>query len=470
MLFKRVCSLGADKRWALTGTPIHNRIGDLGSLLQFVRVPGLNSAEAFKKHVIDVLKDSSRAERAKEVSDTLVAVFSLRRTRAEVFTGGDQLPGIRFDDVRERLGKIDALVYNNIATSLLATLDDVSTAAPRAYAFAKLMLLRRLCAGGRNILVDPDQYLPTGATATKPVCIDTDDDGGGGGSSRPMLPTEAAARVHFEVQLSNSHSECVVCAGEIDTDGDEPSPVGFAAKMCGHLWCTACLHAAAPGPGGLPSAAAGGLCGHCSAIRGLGDVWPIHNTQPDATATPPAAADFVKIGSILQDLEYVRARNVCRGGAPEKVLVFSTWTATLDVVEALARQRGFGCVRIDGRRSLAARRAAVGRFRDNDECMVMFLTLGAGSEGLTLTRANHVMFMDRSYNPAVEEQAISRVYRPGQTRKVTVKRYIMAGTVEERVGQLQESKQALAEMTLCGLGKSTKDWTEAMKEVVSLLK
>jgi SNF2 family DNA or RNA helicase len=69
--------------------PIHNRIGDLGSLLRFVRIPGLDSAETFKKHVTDVLKDSSRAERAKEVSDTLISVFVLRRTRAEVFTSGD---------------------------------------------------------------------------------------------------------------------------------------------------------------------------------------------------------------------------------------------------------------------------------------------------------------------------------------------------------------------------------------------
>jgi SNF2 family DNA or RNA helicase len=56
--------------------------------------------------------------------------------------------------------------------------------------------------------------------------------------------------------------------------------------------------------------------------------------------------------------------------------------------------------------------------------------------------------------------ALSRVYRAAKRRKVVLKRYVMAGTVEERVGQVQEDKRALAETTIY--------WVEAMKEVVSL--
>lgn len=61
--------------------------------------------------------------------------------------------------------------------------------------------------------------------------------------------------------------------------------------------------------------------------------------------------------------------------------------------------------------------------------------LGSGSEGLTLTQANHVILVDRGYKPAAEDQAFSRVYRPGQAHKVVVKWY-MASMAEERVGQV----------------------------------
>jgi len=118
--------------------------------------------------------------------------------------------------------------------SLLTILDDVSIAVLQVYVFAKLMLFRRLCVGGRNILMDPDQYLFTGSTTIKPVYIDTDDNSSGGGN-RPMLSIEVVIYIHFEVQLSNSYSECVVYIDEIDTDGDEPNPVDFAVKMCGYL-------------------------------------------------------------------------------------------------------------------------------------------------------------------------------------------------------------------------------------------
>jgi len=113
-------------------------------------------------------------------------------------------------------------------------LDDVSIAVLQAYIFTKLILLYYLYTGGRNILVDSNQYLFIGITAIKPVYIDTDDDSGGG-SNRPILPIETTIYVHFEVQLSNNPSEYIVCAGEIDTDSNEPSPMGFVAKIYKHL-------------------------------------------------------------------------------------------------------------------------------------------------------------------------------------------------------------------------------------------
>ncbi len=84
---------------------------------------------------------------------------------------------------------------------------------------------------------------------------------------------------------------------------------------------------------------------------------------------------------------------------------------------------------------------------------VFVLSLKAGGTGLNLTQANHVFHFDRWYNPAVENQATDRAFRIGQTRNVQVHKFICLGTLEERIDELIEHKQALAE-SIVGSGES----------------
>jgi SNF2 family DNA or RNA helicase len=76
---------------------------------------------------------------------------------------------------------------------------------------------------------------------------------------------------------------------------------------------------------------------------------------------------------------------------------------------------------------------------------ILILSLKAGGVGLNLTAANHVFHFDRWWNPAVENQATDRAYRIGQTRTVMVHKYIVRGTLEERIDEMIESKTELAE-------------------------
>ena len=73
------------------------------------------------------------------------------------------------------------------------------------------------------------------------------------------------------------------------------------------------------------------------------------------------------------------------------------------------------------------------------------LSLKAGGVGLNLTAANHVFHFDRWWNPAVENQATDRAYRIGQTRTVQVHKFVVRGTLEERIDEMIESKTELAE-------------------------
>jgi SNF2 family DNA or RNA helicase len=79
---------------------------------------------------------------------------------------------------------------------------------------------------------------------------------------------------------------------------------------------------------------------------------------------------------------------------------------------------------------------------------VFILSLKAGGTGLNLTRADHVIHVDRWWNPAVEEQATDRAHRIGQTKPVQVHRMVTRGTIEERVAVLLERKRALADAVL----------------------
>ncbi|MBB2743893.1 UNVERIFIED_ORG: superfamily II DNA or RNA helicase [Microbispora rosea subsp. rosea] len=100
------------------------------------------------------------------------------------------------------------------------------------------------------------------------------------------------------------------------------------------------------------------------------------------------------------------------------------------------------------------RDALVERFQTEDEPMIFLLSLKAAGTGLNLTAANHVVHVDRWWNPAVENQATDRAFRIGQTRNVQVRKFICAGTLEERIDEMIERKKALAE-SVVGTGE---DW------------
>ena len=79
---------------------------------------------------------------------------------------------------------------------------------------------------------------------------------------------------------------------------------------------------------------------------------------------------------------------------------------------------------------------------------MILLSLKAGGVGLNLTAATKVYLLDPWFNPAVEEQAMDRVHRIGQERPVFVTRFVVRGTVEEKLLELQERKRAICQAAL----------------------
>ncbi|MFC4944553.1 SNF2-related protein [Pseudonocardia sp. GCM10023141] len=111
----------------------------------------------------------------------------------------------------------------------------------------------------------------------------------------------------------------------------------------------------------------------------------------------------------------------------------------------------------------------VARFQAGEGPAVMLLSLKAGGTGLTLTAANHVIHLDRWWNPAVENQATDRAFRIGQRRNVQVRKFVCPGTVEERIDAMITKKKALSGMVVGdGEGWLTELSTASLREVFAL--
>ncbi|MCL2543465.1 MAG: DEAD/DEAH box helicase [Nocardioidaceae bacterium] len=150
------------------------------------------------------------------------------------------------------------------------------------------------------------------------------------------------------------------------------------------------------------------------------------------------------------------------------VLVFTQYVEMGRLVERHLAASGVPLQFLHGQTPVRGREAMVRRFQDG-EVPVFLLSLKAGGTGLNLTRADHVVHVDRWWNPAVEDQATDRAYRIGQTKPVQVHKMVVRGTIEERVAHLLTRKRALADAVLArGDAALTELGNEELRDLVTL--
>ncbi|RZI87756.1 MAG: DEAD/DEAH box helicase, partial [Microbacterium sp.] len=129
------------------------------------------------------------------------------------------------------------------------------------------------------------------------------------------------------------------------------------------------------------------------------------------------------------------------------VLLFTQYVAMAQLIERHLAAAGIPTLFLHGGTPVRQREQMVDAFQAG-EVPVFLLSLKAGGTGLNLTRADHVVHIDRWWNPAVEDQATDRAYRIGQTRPVQVHRLVTEGTIEQKIGELLTRKRGLAESVL----------------------
>lgn len=145
--------------------------------------------------------------------------------------------------------------------------------------------------------------------------------------------------------------------------------------------------------------------------------------------------DSGKLEDVVMRLEGAMADN-------HKVLIFSQFIKHLDVVQQYLKKQGIRYAYLDG--STQDRREQVALFQTNEEVKLFLISLKAGGLGHNLTAADYVFILDPWWNPAIEAQAVDRAHRIGQQKTVFTYKFITHNTVEEKILDLQRSKQRLA--------------------------
>jgi hypothetical protein len=170
-----------------------------------------------------------------------------------------------------------------------------------------------------------------------------------------------------------------------------------------------------------------------------------------------------KLARVEQLLDQVLAEG-------EKALCFTQFAAFGTMLQRHLTERfGTEVPFLHGGTGKQARDAMVDRSQADDGPAIMLVSLKAGGTGLNLTAANHVIHIDRWWNPAVEDQATDRAFRVGQQRTVQVHKLLCIGTLEEKIDQLLGSKAALAQLVV-GAGD---DWLtelsfQELRELITL--
>jgi len=138
------------------------------------------------------------------------------------------------------------------------------------------------------------------------------------------------------------------------------------------------------------------------------------------------------------------AREITENIGDHKALIFSQFLGMLALIKSKLKELDVKFEYFDGSTSAIERERAIQSFQNNNECRVFLISLKAGGVGLNLTAADYVYIVDPWWNPAVEQQAIDRTHRIGQTKNIFAYRMICKDTIEDKILQLQDKKRVLA--------------------------
>lgn len=159
-----------------------------------------------------------------------------------------------------------------------------------------------------------------------------------------------------------------------------------------------------------------------------------------------------------------------RTTTPEKLVLVSNYTATLDLLQTLLTSLSYPYLRLDGSTPSSSRQELVDTFNRSaaSECFAFLLSAKSGGVGLNLIGASRLVLFDVDWNPATDLQAMARIHRDGQKRPCVIYRFVMAGGLDEKIWQRQTTKLGLASNIMDQKGGTSSFTKEELKDLFRL--
>ncbi|KAK7420318.1 DNA helicase rad5 [Neonectria magnoliae] len=473
---KACYEISANHRWALTGTPIVNKLEDLFSLVRFLGVEPWNNF-SFWRTFITVPFESGEFVRALDVVQTVLEPLVLRRTKDMKTPDGEPLvllPPKTIEIVDVELSETEREVYDYIFNKAKRTFSQNFEAGTVMKAFttifAQILRLRQTCCHpilvrNRDIVTDEEE---AGAAADAAAGLADDMD-------LESLLTRFTA-VTDEASKESNQAFGAHALEQIRDEAENECPLCFEEPMndqtvtgCWHSACKKCLldymkhesdRAVVP------------RCFNCREHINQRDLFEVvrHDDELDEFSKKPRIslqrlgvnASSAKVVALISELRALR-----REHPQMKSVIFSQFTSFLSLIEPALTRNNIKFLRLDGSMAQKARAAVLAKFTETKGFTVLLLSLRAGGVGLNLTSAGRVFMMDPWWSYAVEAQAIDRVHRMGQEAEVQVKRFVVKESVEERMLRVQERKKFIA--TSLGMMSDEEKKLQRIEDIKELL-
>lgn len=460
--FKAICRLQANRRWAVTGTPVQNKLDDLAALLAFLRVKPFDEKGKFTQYIVSPFKtcDPEIVPKLRVLVDSI----TLRRLkdRIDLPPRTDQIIRLDFTESERKIYSLFEQNAQDKVQVLAAGREKMIGGKTYIHILQSILRLRLISAHGKDLLSEADLELVQGMTQESAIDLDSDEDDG----DKPAL-LETRAYEAFALMQETNSDVCITCNRKIGGPGDgadiegerEEDVLGYMTP-CFHLLCTNCIttwdeEVGNHGYGTCPICQAHVRLAYNEIRKSKAEVEhdahgkkakPGINGKVKETYTGP----HTKTRALVEDLLKSKAESeeLPVGSPPFKSVVFSAWTSHLDLIQIALDNAGIRYTRLDGKMTRIARTNAMDAFREDNSVHVILVSIMAGGLGLNLTSANNVYVMEPQYNPAAEAQAVDRVHRLGQKRPVRTVRYIMQNSIEDKMLELQEKKKQLASLSM----------------------